>query len=103
MAEKNVASSRGPQAPGESHFLAILSRMKYIERWSLMRSSRPENLSEHSLEVALIAHMLCVIGNARFGRALDAERAREAALIMGSRVSFDEMGGQDMSVQAVVK
>lgn len=37
------------------------------------------------------------------GRALDAERAREAALIMGSRVSFDEMGGQDMSVQAVVK
>lgn len=80
MAKKNVASSRGPQAPGESHFLAILSRMKYIERWSLMRSSRPENLSEHSLEVALIAHMLCVIGNARFGRTLDAERAALVAL-----------------------
>ena len=59
----------------ESHFLALLSRMKYIERWALMRSSRPENLSEHSLEVASIAHMLCVIGNARFGRSLDAERA----------------------------
>ena len=64
----------------ESHFLALLSRMKYIERWALMRSSRAENLSEHSLEVALIAHMLCVIGNARFGRALNAERAALVAL-----------------------
>ena len=64
----------------QSHFLALLSRMKYIERWALMRSSRPENLSEHSLEVALIAHMLCVIGNVRHGRALDAERATLIAL-----------------------
>ena len=64
----------------ESHFLALLSRMKYIERWALMRSSRPENLSEHSLEVASIAHMLCVIGNARFGRSLDAERAALVAI-----------------------
>lgn len=59
----------------ESHFLAILSRLKYIERWSLMRNSRPENLSEHSLEVAMIAHMLCVIGNVRHGRHLDAAHA----------------------------
>ena len=79
MAEKNLASV-GSAGPAESHFLAILSRMKYIERWSLMRSSRPENLSEHSLEVALIAHMLCVIGNVRFGRGLDAERAALVAL-----------------------
>ena len=64
----------------ESHFLALLSRMKYIERWALMRSSRAENLSEHSLEVALIAHMLCVIGNVRFGRSLNAERAALVAL-----------------------
>lgn len=76
MDEKNGV----PEEGRESHFLAILSRMKYIERWSLMRSSRPENLSEHSLEVALIAHMLCVIGNARYGRALDAERAALVAL-----------------------
>ena len=80
MAEKNGAPAGGTAAARESHFLAILSRMKYIERWSLMRSSRPENLSEHSLEVALIAHMLCVIGNARFGRSLDAERAALVAL-----------------------
>lgn len=64
----------------ESHFLALLSRMKYIERWALMRSSRLENLSEHTLEVALIAHMLCVIGNARYGRSLDTERAALVAL-----------------------
>lgn len=76
MDEKNVV----PEEGRESHFLAILSRMKYIERWSLMRSARPENLSEHSLEVALIAHMLCVIGNARYSRSLDAERAALVAL-----------------------
>ena len=38
------------------HFFATVSRMKYIERWALMRSTRPENISEHSLEVAMIAH-----------------------------------------------
>lgn len=59
----------------ESHFLAILSRMKYIERWALMRSSRPENLSEHALDVALIAHALASLGNARHSRHLDADRA----------------------------
>ena len=59
----------------ESHFFALLSRLKYIERWALMRSSSPENLAEHSLEVAMIAHALCVIGNQRYGRNLNAERA----------------------------
>lgn len=59
----------------ERHFFALLSRLKYIERWALMRSSSPENLAEHSLEVAMIAHALCVIGNVRYGRELNAERA----------------------------
>ena len=59
----------------EQHFFALLSRLKYIERWALMRSSSPENLAEHSLEVAMIAHALCVIGNVRHGRDLNAERA----------------------------
>ncbi len=58
-----------------SSFFATVSRMKYIERWALMRNSRPENLSEHSLEVAMIAHALCVIGNVRYGRKLDGEKA----------------------------
>lgn len=59
----------------ESHFFALLSRLKYIDRWVLMRCSRTENLSEHSLEVAMIAHALCVIGNVRYGRNLNSERA----------------------------
>ena len=57
------------------HFFAVLSRMKYIERWALMRSSRPENLSEHSLETAMIAHALCLIGNVRYGKDLNCEKA----------------------------
>ena len=35
-------------------FFATMWRMKYIERWALMRSSRNESLSEHSLDVAMI-------------------------------------------------
>ena len=64
----------------ESHFLAIVSRMKYIDRWALMRNSRTENLSEHSLEVAMIAHALCVIANVRYGETLNPEKAALAAM-----------------------
>lgn len=59
----------------QHNFFATISRMKYIERWALMRNSRPENLSEHSLEVAMISHALCVIGNVRYERHLNAEKA----------------------------
>lgn len=58
-----------------SSFFAIISRMRYIERWSLMRNSRPENLSEHALDVALIAHCLATLGNVRYGKHLNADRA----------------------------
>lgn len=59
----------------QATFFALVSRMKYIDRWALMRSSRPENLSEHALEVAMIAHALATIANVRYGRSLDASRA----------------------------
>ena len=59
----------------EYNFFATISRMKYINRWALMRNSRSENLSEHSLEVAMIGHALCVIGNIRYGKNLNADRA----------------------------
>ena len=52
----------------------MLSRMKYINRWGLMRNTRSENISEHSLEVAYIAHALGVINNEIFGGNLPAER-----------------------------
>lgn len=57
-----------------SHFFAMLSRMKHINRWSLMRNSYPENISEHSLDVGIIAHALAVIRNKRFGGNVNAER-----------------------------
>ena len=61
---------------GETYnFFATISRMRYIERWALMRNSRIENLSEHSLDVAMIAHALCTINNVRYGGSLDAEKA----------------------------
>lgn len=58
-----------------SHFFAMVSRMKYIERWALMRNSLTENISEHSLEVAMIAHALAVLGNRRLGKTYNADRA----------------------------
>lgn len=59
----------------ENGFYATVYRMRYINRWALMRGTNEENLSEHSLDVAMIAHALCLIGNARYGRHLDADRA----------------------------
>lgn len=53
----------------------MLSRMKYIDRWALMRNTRKETLSEHTLDVAAIAHALAVISNKRLGTCLDAQRA----------------------------
>jgi hypothetical protein len=48
------------------HFFAYLARMKLIDRWSLMRCTQRENVQEHSLQVAVIAHALGVIGNKLF-------------------------------------
>lgn len=55
----------------KNSFYAMLGRMKYIGRWGLMRTTVPENLSEHTLETAYIAHALAVIGSVRLGKALD--------------------------------
>ena len=63
-----------------SHLFAYLSRMKFIKRWGLMHSTYPENIQEHSLRVAMIAHALAVIRNRRFGGAVSPERAALLAL-----------------------
>lgn len=52
-------------------FFAYLNRMKYIKRWSLMRSVREENIMEHSQQVAVIAHALALLTNKKFGGKLD--------------------------------
>ncbi|MGN0468771.1 MAG: 5'-deoxynucleotidase [Acutalibacteraceae bacterium] len=57
------------------HFFAMHSRMKHINRWALMRNTQNENLSEHSGDVAAIAHAIAVIKNKRFGGNVNAERA----------------------------
>ena len=52
-------------------FFAFLNRMKYIKRWSLMRSVREENIMEHSQQVAVIAHALALINNKIMGGNVD--------------------------------
>lgn len=64
----------------QSHFFAVISRMKNIYRWGLMRNTKSENLSEHSLEVAVIAHALAVIKNKRLGGSLNPEFIATAAM-----------------------
>ena len=63
-----------------SQFFAMLSRMKYIDRWGLMRNTRRENLCEHSFEAAVLAHALAVLRNTRFGGRVNPERAAVLAL-----------------------
>lgn len=58
----------------DNHFFAMMSRMKYINRWGLMRNTLKENISEHSLDVAMIAHALGVIANLYFDKKIHAER-----------------------------
>jgi len=63
-----------------STFFALMSRMKYISRWALMRNACGESLSEHSLEAAVLAHCLVVLHNTRFAGNLSPERAATLAL-----------------------
>lgn len=57
----------------QSHFFAHLARMKLIQRWPLMRSVSSENISEHSLQVAFVAHALALIKNKKFDGQLNPE------------------------------
>lgn len=56
------------------HFFALLSRMKYIARWGLMRNTQSENIQEHSLQVGVIAHALGLINNKYFGGNINSDR-----------------------------
>ena len=64
----------------DSNFFALLSRMRYIERWSLMRNSIQENIQEHSHMVAVIAHALGVIRRDVYGLPCDPEACAAVAL-----------------------
>ncbi|WP_075186495.1 5'-deoxynucleotidase [Teredinibacter haidensis] len=64
----------------QSHFFAYISKIRWIIRWGLKRNAIPENVMEHSWEVATIAHAMAVIGNRRFGRQYDVNAVATAAL-----------------------
>lgn len=63
-----------------SHFFAYLSRMKFIRRWGLMHNTYPENIQEHSLRVAMVAHALAVIRNRLFEGNVSGEKTALLAL-----------------------
>ena len=62
------------------NFFPMISRMRYINRWGLMRNTRLENIQEHSHQVAVLAHALAVIQNERFGGQVDPGAVAVAAL-----------------------
>lgn len=64
----------------DSHFFAYMYRLRYIERWSLMRNIVKENVAEHSFHVALLTHVLCTIANEEFNRNLPTDRIVSMAL-----------------------
>lgn len=61
-------------------FFAYISRMRYIDRWALMRNSQKENVQEHSHMVAVLAHALAVIRRDIFGGTIDPGEVAVAAL-----------------------
>lgn len=63
-----------------SNFFALMARMKYISRWGLMRSTTQENIQEHSLMVAMLAHALAVIRRDVLGGAADPDRCAVIAI-----------------------
>ena len=63
-----------------NHFFAHINRMRFIQRWSLMRNSYTENIQEHSHQTAVLAHALAVLRNERFGGQVDVGAVAVAAL-----------------------
>ena len=64
----------------KSHFFAYIARMRFIQRWALMRNTAPENVQEHSHQVAVLAHALAVIRNEKFSGQVDAGAVAVTAL-----------------------
>ncbi|MDD6262879.1 MAG: 5'-deoxynucleotidase [Clostridiales bacterium] len=64
----------------QSSFFAFVDRTKYINRWGLMRSIDTENVCEHSMQTAVLAHALAVAARDVFGKDIDPNRIAAAAL-----------------------
>ena len=63
-----------------NHFFAYMARMNYIKRWSLMKNNGDENIQEHSLQTAMIAHCLAVIKNKMYNGNVDEEKVALMAM-----------------------
>ena len=70
----------GSTRPKASHFFAYISKMKYINRWNIMRNTEKENIAEHTCQCAQIAHALCMINNKIFSGNINAEKVAVLAL-----------------------
>jgi 5'-deoxynucleotidase len=64
----------------QTTFLAMLFRMRYIGRWSLMHNTQGENLSQHTAECAFLVHFLAHVGNIYCGKSYDADKLCAYAL-----------------------
>ena len=64
----------------EHHFFAYISRMKFIQRWGLMRNTIPENDMEHALQTAMFAHAIAIIGVERYHKVYNPEHIMALAL-----------------------
>lgn len=64
----------------QGNFFALIGRMRYIKRWSLMRVTEEETIEGHSYQTAVIAHALCVIAKKIYHEDVDPERASLLAL-----------------------
>jgi 5'-deoxynucleotidase len=80
LGSKAKLEVRTKEQPSMSHFYAYLAKMKFIRRWGLMRNTRPENIQEHSLQVAMIAHGLAIIRNRLFEGQVDPQRTAVLAM-----------------------
>lgn len=58
-----------------SHFFAYISKLKYINRWGIMRNTAYENDMEHSMMVTMVAHSLCEISQRVYDRPVDTSKA----------------------------
>lgn len=79
FAEIRIYKSEREEAGSMRHFFAYLSRMRLIRRWGLMRNTYEENVQEHSLQVALVAHGLALIRNRYFAGTVNADRVMTLA------------------------
>ena len=83
------------------NFFALMARMKYIDRWGLMRNTQVENIQEHSHMVAVLSHALAVIGKEKFGSGIDPNEAAVAGLFPAGKTPPGRMLANARQAEAV--